>query len=188
MKKTFFSLLLLISTICNSQEPEPGKVIPEYGKTYTIESPEFITDTSSVLKVVFDVDRSFDATKPNALIETAARFLNMHEKAGVDPENMHLALVFHGSATKDVFDDASYSEAYPDTEENPNTQLFTALANAGTELIVCGQSAAHHNVDPENVHKDIKYALSAMTALVQLQADGYHLISCFSTVDIDLEY
>ena len=28
----------------------------------------------------------------------------------------------------------------------------------------------------ENVHKDIKYALSAMTALVQLQADDYQLI------------
>ena len=119
MKKTFFSLLLLISTICNSQEPEPGKVIPEYGKTYTIESPEFITDTSSVLKVVFDVDRSFDATKPNALIETAARFLNMHEKAGVDPENMKIALVLHGKSVNDVLLDEEYISKNPESSKNP---------------------------------------------------------------------
>ncbi|MFV8281625.1 DsrE family protein [Christiangramia marina] len=176
MKKLILLFTILWVNLSFAQKFEPGNVIPEYGKTIIVPHAEIEVDTNLVYKVVFDIDRNFDPAEVNKLVETAARFLNMHQKAGVDPENMHLALVFHGSATKDVLDDASYSKAYPDTEENPNTPLFTALANAGTELIVCGQSAAHHNVDPENVHKDIKYALSAMTALVQLQADGYHLI------------
>ena len=176
MKKLILLFTILWVNLSFAQQFEAGNVIPEYGKTIIVPHAEIEVGTNLVYKVVFDIDRNFDPAEVNKLVETAARFLNMHEKAGVDPENMHLALVFHGSATKDVFDDASYSEAYPDTEENPNTQLFTALANAGTELIVCGQRAAHYSVDPENVHKDIKYALSAMTALVQLQADGYHLI------------
>lgn len=176
MKKTFFFLLLLISTICNSQEPEPGKVIPEYGKTYTIESPEFTTDTSSVLKVVFDVDRSFDATKPNALIETAARFLNMHEKAGVDPENMKIALVLHGKSVNDVLLDEEYISKNPESSKNPNLPLIEALSKQGVEIILCGQSATHYQVSRENASEHVKFALSAMTALVQLQNNAYQLI------------
>ena len=176
MKKLILLFAIFWINLSFAQQFEAGNVIPEYGKTITVPHAEFKVDTNLVYKVVFDIDTNFDPAEVNKLVETAARFLNMHEKAGVDPENMHLALVFHGSATKDVLNDASYSEAYPETEENPNTSLFTALANAGVELIVCGQSAAHHNIDPEDVHKDIKYALSAMTAFVQLQADDYQLI------------
>ena len=175
MKKIFF-LLLLISTICNSQEPKPGNVIPDYGKTFSIESPEFETDTSSVLKVVFDVDRSFDATKPNALIETAARFLNMHEKAGVNPNNMKVALVLHGKSVNDVLLDEAYISKNPEASKNPNLPLIAALAEQGVEIILCGQSATHYQVSRENASEHVKFALSAMTSLVQLQNNGYQLI------------
>lgn len=176
MKKLITLLSILLVNLSFSQQLETGNVIADYGKTVAVPHAKFEVDTSLAYKVVFDIDRNFNPSEVNKLVKTAARFMNMHEKAGVARDHMQLALVFHVSATKDILDDTSYSEAYPDTEENPNTPLFTALANAGVELILCGQSAAYHNLKPEDVHKDVKYALSAMTALVQLQANDYQLI------------
>lgn len=176
MKTLLYLFCIIFSTIIYSQEPEPGNVIPEYGYTYTVKSPEFKTDTTSILKVVFDVNRSFDPSEPNKLIETAARFLNMHEKAGVDPKNMKLALVIHGNAVQDALKDSFYSEKYTEVKENPNLPLIDALTKHGVEVIICGQSAAHYKVTREKTTDNAKFALSAMTALVQLQNDNYRLI------------
>jgi len=176
MKHPIFLMLLLIVQSITAQQFEPGNVIPEFGKTIAVPQAEFHTDTNAVYKVVFDVDRNFDPAEVNKLVETAARFLNMHEKAGVDPDKMHLALVFHGSATKDILNDQAYSKAYPETMGNPNTTLFDSLAEAGVQLILCGQSAGAQNIEKKNVHQEVVYALSAMTALVQLQANGFQMI------------
>jgi len=176
MKKALFILFVLLSTISNSQESESGNIIPDFGKTFKVESPEFETDTTSVLKVVFDVDRNFKPSEPNALIETAARFLNMHEKAGVAPQNMKVALVLHGKAVNDVLKDEFYTEINSEESQNPNLPLIEALSKQGVEIILCGQSAAYHKVSKKKASDHVKFSLSAMTALVQLQNDGYQLI------------
>lgn len=175
IKKTCFFAFLIYS-ICPAQDYGPGNVIPDYGQTYTVESPEFETDTENMLKAVIDVDRSFDPSEPNKLIETAARYLNMHEKAGVDPENMKIALVLHGNAVFDVLKDEFYSEKFPGINKNPNLPLIEALTNKGVQVILCGQSTAHHKVTREKADENARFALSAMTALVQLQNDDYRLI------------
>ncbi|WP_300438702.1 DsrE family protein [Christiangramia sp.] len=176
MKKILFILLVLLSSASFSQQLEAGNLIPEYGKTFKIASPGFKTDTSAVFKVVFDVDRRFQASEPNALIETAARFLNMHEKAGVDPKNMQVALVIHGKAVWDVLKNEYYQEKNHEVRQNPNLDLIEALSEEGVEIIICGQSATHYNVTREKASENVKFALSAMTALVQLQNNGYQLI------------
>ena len=176
MKKILLFLIFLSSSLSFSQVPQPGKVIPEYGKTFPVESPDFKTDTTSILKAVFDVDRSFNEAEPNKLIETAARYLNMHEDAGVDPENMNVALVLHGKAVQDALKDEFYSERFPEVSENPNLPLIKALVERGVEIVICGQSATYYKVNKNNTDENSKFALSAMTALVQLQNDNYRLI------------
>ena len=176
MKKILLILFFLSTSLSFSQAPQPGKVIPNYGKTFPIESPGFKTDTTSILKVVFDVDRSFNEAEPNKLIETAARYLNMHESAGVDPANMNIALVLHGKAVQDALKDEFYSERFPEVSENPNLPLIKALVDQGVEVIICGQSASYYKVNRKNTDENSKFALSAMTALVQLQNDDYRLI------------
>lgn len=176
MKNLLCLIGLISSTIAYSQEYGPGNVIPDYGYTYTVDSPEFKTDTTSVLKVVFDINRSFDPSKPNKLIESAARFLNMEEKAGVDPKNIKIALVIHGNAVQDALKNEYYTEKYSEVKTNPNLPLIKALTKNGAEVILCGQSSAHYKVTREKATGDAKFALSAMTALVQLQNDDYQLI------------
>ena len=177
MKKLLVLLGFLITAVCHSQDFKAGKVIPDYGKTFEIKNPDYKTDTNSKLKVVFDVGRSFNPAETNKLIETAARFLNMHEKAGVDKKNMKVALVIHGSATNDVLLDEFYQEKNPTIEANPNIPLLRELAENGVDIILCGQSAAFHKITKDKAQKDVQFALSAMTALVQLQNDNYRLIN-----------
>lgn len=177
MNRILFLPLFLFFSMNYAQQLQTGNVIPEFGKTYPVDSPEFKTDTSSTLKVVFDVNRSFDPEAPNKLIETAARFLNMHEKAGVEVQNMKVALVLHGNAVLDVLRNKPYSERFEGQPENPNLPLLVALSRYGVRIILCGQSAAHYNVPRQNTSKHAEFALSAMTALVQLQNDQYRLIN-----------
>lgn len=179
MKYLYILLCLFITQQSYSQEVQKGKVIEEFGKTYSIESPDYKTDTTTHYKVVFDIGRSFNnPSETNKLIESAARFLNMHEMAGVPTKNMEIALVFHGAATLDIVKNKMYVDKnkFPEITTNPNTPLLTALANKGVNLILCGQSAEHLKIKKEDLHKNVKIALSAMTALVQLQNDGYRLI------------
>ncbi|MCH4823510.1 DsrE family protein [Gramella lutea] len=176
MNKYFFLLIILFTFSSFSQNLIEGEIIPEYGKTYPVKSPGFKTDTVSKMKVVFDVNRSFAEDEPNKLIETAARYLNMHENAGVSPENMEIALVIHGKAVQDVLKNKPYNERFPDEAVNPNIPLIEALVNNGVQVIVCGQSATHYKVFPENSDDNVSFALSAMTALVQLQNKNYRLI------------
>ncbi len=177
MKKSLLLLFIFCSFYTYSQDLITGNVIPDYGKTYPVESPEFKTDTISKLKVVFDVNRSFSENEPNKLIETAARYLNMHEHAGADPENLEVALVIHGKAVKDMLKDKFYNENFPEESINPNLPLINALAANGVKIIVCGQSATHYGVNPENSNPNAIFALSAMTALVQLQNENYQMIN-----------
>ncbi|TRO65359.1 DsrE family protein [Christiangramia sabulilitoris] len=177
MNKLFLLLLIIFSNTSHAQQPQQGKIIPEYGKTYKVESPGFETDTTSLMKVVFDVGRSFDQSAPNKLIQTAARYLNMHGQAGLKPENMKVALVLHGKAVQDVLKNQAYLERFPEAELNLNLPLIKALKEKGVRIILCGQSAAFYNIDRKNASEDVQFALSAMTALVQLQNDNYRLIN-----------
>ncbi|MFD2834340.1 DsrE family protein [Gramella sp. AN32] len=179
MLKKFLLLMLipLSSFITNAQKPENGDLIPDFGKTIPIESPDFKTDTLHDMKVVFDVGRSFEASEVNKLIETVARYLNMHEKAGVHPENMKVAIVVHGAAPNDLLLNEYYIQRFKDQTSNPNLPLLDALAKNDVQIIVCGQSATAKGINKEMVHKDVQFALSAMTALVQLQNDNYRLIA-----------
>lgn len=166
-----FTLLLSCST-----KTEKGTIIPEFGTTYEVKNPDFETVTAQDFKVVFDIGRQFDNPKKvNPLFNTAARYLNMHAKAGVPKENMKVALVVHGAAANDLLNNSKYNELYQ--TDNPNLPLLTALNKAGVAIILCGQTAAHRKINKDDVHENVQFALSAMTALVTLQNLEYRLIN-----------
>ena len=159
-----------------SNNAEKGEIIKDFGSTFEVENPDFETVTAQDFKVVFDVGRQFDNPKKvNPLFNTAARYLNMHAKAGVPKENMKVALVVHGSAAIDLLKNSEYRKRYQ--IDNPNLPLLTALKKAGVDVILCGQTAAHRKIDKGDIHQDVQIALSAMTALVTLQNLEYRLIN-----------
>lgn len=156
-------------------ESRAGPVIDDFGPVYPVDAPDFATPVGEEYRVVFEVAQGAgDPSEVNPRIETLARFLNMHAQAGVDPRKMHLALVLHGSAGKEALNDAGYRERLG--MENPNLPLLEALAEAGVQIVLCGQTQQHRGLPRERLAEPVRVALSAMTALLSYQRRGYGLI------------
>lgn len=115
-----------------------------------------------------------DKSQRNPYIESVARYLNMHAQAGVPAEHLHAVLVVHNVASSDLLTDQMYRERFG--YDNPNSGMLRALMDAGVEVILCGQSSLSRNIPIEHTVPGVKLALSAMTALIQYQDQGYRLI------------
>lgn len=147
-----------------------GPLLQEFGPAATV--PNVATVPQDMrLRVRFDVsDRAPDGELNRSLV-TAARFLNMHARAGVEPERMQLALVIHGRAVFDVL----RTEAKGAPEANAHGDLVAALREQHVQLFVCGQSAAYYGVSPQQLLPGVQMSLSAMTAHALLAAEGFEL-------------
>lgn len=162
-------------TAMNAQSKKAGPIIKDYGKVWKIENTDYNTPKDMEYKVVFDImDSPKDPSELNKSIETAARFLNMHAQSGVPPENMKVALVVHNKASKDIITDSAYKERYG--IDNPNAKMVSQLLDAGVDFVFCGQSSVSRNFPIEETIEGVQLSLSAMTALIQLQNQGYRLI------------
>ncbi len=169
------AIATMVINLGYSQSKKAGPVIKEYGKVWKVENTDYQTDNSKEFKVVFDImDSPESHEKINSSIETAARFLNMHAQSGIPVEKMKVVLVVHNKASKDLMSDKSYHKRYG--FKNPNAGLIQALLDSGVEIIFCGQSSISREIPHTSTLAGVKLALSAMTALVQLQDDGYQII------------
>ena len=109
--------------------PAKGPVIADFGAVYVVPNPGLPTPMLQELKIRFDVSETpADVKTVSPQLETAARFLNMHAKAGVSPERLKVAVVVHGDAAKDVLSNEAYRKRHG--IDNPNLALLEALKRA----------------------------------------------------------
>lgn len=139
-----------------------GPVFNDYGPVANVEA-DFAIPDGAVLKHSFDVSKQAEEGALNRTLISAARFINMHARAGLAPDNIHVAVVVHGSAVKDVASESG----------NANEALIAALTEQGVRVIVCGQSAAYYDLGADDLLPGVEMALSAMTAHALLQQEGY---------------
>ncbi len=144
-----------------------GPLIEDFGAVADVADPRLGPNTQ--FKVAYDIAKAAEPGTLNRRLETAARFLNMHAAAGVPAENMQLAIVVHGGASKDLTTDAAYGG------ENANADLVAALIAAGVSIDLCGQTAAYYDLDEADLLPGVTVSLSAMTSHALLQQDGYTL-------------
>ncbi len=178
MKKLVFTFCVFAFAKAYTQQSnsQSGNVIPEFGKTYEISNPDFKTNTGLVFKAIFDVAKApEDPSKRNPYIETIARFLNMHERAGVPVKNLHIRMAMHGQASYGLLKNEAYKIKFG--VDNPNIKLLKAIDKAGVEIILCGQTAGARNITKERRLPLTQIALSAMTILIQSQEEGYRMIA-----------
>ena len=114
------------------------------------------------------------ASGVNSHLEAVARAVNLYALAAVPPENVKIAVVVHGKATPMVLSPAAYQQHFG--KPSSDAALIAALHDAGVTIYICGQSLTRSGYAVAEVHEDVTVALSAMTKLVELQADGYGLI------------
>lgn len=154
--------------------PTKGPVIPDFGPVYVVPNPGLPTPMLQELKVRFDVSTTAaDVKAVSPALETAARFLNMHAKAGVSPERLKVAVVVHGDASKDVLDNDAYRKRHG--VDNPNVPLLEELKRAGVRVYLCGQTAGSRGIVAADLAPPVQMALSAITAHLVLNAEGYVL-------------
>lgn len=128
--------------------------------------------------IAFDVaDAAADGAR-NRGFESAARFINMHVAAGVDPENIKIAVVVHGKASMDLMHDAAWAarqtaEEESEAPDNPSSAMLRELLDHGVRFILCGQSASVYGIAKDDLVPGVEMNLSAMTAHAQLQQQGY---------------
>lgn len=166
-----------LSMVCSVKaQVKKGPVLDNFGPVYPIEDADLLLNSDRLYKVIFDVysdEKRSDEVNP--LIHTAARFLNMHGQYGVPEENMKLVVVLHGPATKNALSDKAHKKIAK--KPNPNTALLKALSDKGVKIYVCGQSLKSKGFEAGDLSEDVQVSLSAMTALVKYQSEGYALIN-----------
>lgn len=166
-------ILFPVAALAGPSDFQTGPVIDGFGPKAVVAEAQTLPDDIT-FKVAFDTAKASEGDALNRTLESAARFLNMHAAAGVDPENIRLAVVTHGGAAFDML----HAEAYADRHEgrtNPNVALIAALTDRNVRIILCGQTAAYRDIAKDDLLPGVELALSAMTAHAQLQQDGYTL-------------
>lgn len=170
LRSLIFTSALLAATAAYAGPSSftPGPVIAEYGAVAEVEGAAPIAPDAA-FKVAFDVSEAAEAGAVNRRLESAARFLNIHVRAGVPRENIRLAIVVHGAAARDLMQQPNEGET------NANAGLIAALIANGVDIYLCGQTAAHYDIGQEDLLPGVRLSLSAMTAHALLQQDGYTL-------------
>jgi hypothetical protein len=123
-------------------------------------------------KLLVDITRGGDPSELNGALEKVAKYLNIYAGGGAEPASAQIVLVFHGDATLAVLNADAYAQEFK-TKGNPNLDLLRQLHEADVEMFVCGQSLISKGSSPEDVVVFVETAVSALTAVVNLQADGY---------------
>tara|TARA_R110002073_G_scaffold72537_1_gene177198 strand:- start:178756 stop:179301 length:546 start_codon:yes stop_codon:yes gene_type:complete len=176
LKHLLFIFLISSFSVIYAQKNKTGPVIEQFGAVFQIENPDLILDKDKVHKVIFDIYTDSEKIEGiNPLINSVARFLNMHAQHGVPAANMKVAVVMHGAAAKNALNDSAYQERFK--VNNPNIALIAALKEAGVAIYVCGQSFNSRGFKRANLNTNILFSLSAMTALVKYQEEGYQIIN-----------
>lgn len=174
MKLNFFvvACCLMFSYSVASASFQDGPLISGFGK-HTAVKQDLQLDKNMQLKVVFDVSETKDPKQLNKRFDSLARFLNMHVANGIPPEQIQLALVVHGKASNEVLNDDAYQQKFG--VANPNRALLLALLKQDVRVVLCGQSAAKHQIKNAQMLEGVQMALSAMTAHAILAHEGYSL-------------
>jgi intracellular sulfur oxidation DsrE/DsrF family protein len=160
-------VLALVRAAAGPGDCAPGPVITGYGPVAEVPGMTAI-DPDIQFKISFDFrDAGVDGAPLPGLV-TAARFLNMHARAGVAQDRMELAIVIHGGAVSAL----AAARSDPDSAD---AALIAQLVDAGHRIIVCGQSAMYYDVAAEDLPAGVELMLSAMTAHALLQQGGYTL-------------
>jgi intracellular sulfur oxidation DsrE/DsrF family protein len=173
--RMLFLALLLVSAPSIAGEPAPGPVIDNFGPVFAVPQDSYNLVPDQQYKVVMDVGKGPDnPAELNRNIESAARFLNMQARNGTPPENLKMAIVLHGSGARAALNEPAHSKHF--SVPNGSKGLVEALGNAGVDIYICGQTAAYYGYGSDDLLPQVTVAVSAMTAHVRLQQEGYQAI------------
>ncbi|MEL4455000.1 DsrE family protein [Lutimonas vermicola] len=179
MKYFLFIIVANISVTIGysqKQKTKTGPVFEDFGAVFTIDNADLLLDEDKMYKVIFDVyTDEKKAGHMNSLINTVARFMNMHAQNGLHEDHMEIIVVLHGAATKNALSEKAFKKEFK--TKHPNEALIEALTDKKVKIYVCGQSMKSKGYEAKDISEDVQISLSALTVLVKYQSEGYQLIN-----------
>ncbi len=163
----FAALLIALPSAAGPDAFVDGPRVPSFGKSAPVTAEAL--PAGATFKIAFDVSTPSEGDALSRQLDSPARLLNMLALAGVADENVAVAIVVHGKAAMDLVTDARRGSV------NPNAPLIAELVAAGADIQLCGQTAVHYDIAPEDLLPGVRLSLSAMTSHAQLQHEGYTL-------------
>lgn len=126
-------------------------------------------------KIVFDVHGDArDPGRPVPGLERAALLYNLAGRDGLKAADLDISIVLHGAVSRYALSEKAYREVFG--SRNANAELIRRLRTAGATVHVCGQSLVRNELDSADLADGVKVAASALTLIVNRQADGYAYI------------
>lgn len=166
MRLTILLPVLAFAPACAAADMSaftPGPALENYGQVADVDVTVAVPK-DAVFRHSFDVSAPAEDGQLNRTLTSVARFINMHARAGIDEDRIHVAVVVHGKAIQDVSGEAP-----------ANADLVATLIDHGVKIYVCGQTAAYYGVATDDLLPGVDMALSAMTMHVLLQQEGFTL-------------
>ncbi len=159
---------LAANAVAGPDDFETGPVIETHGPAATVPDAAPLTDNMQ-FRIAFDIATPAAEGAANRQLESVARLLNMHAKAGLATSQTRAGVVVHGGAAMDLVNDVRFGR------ENPTAPLIAALVDAGVSITLCGQTAMYRDIGIDDLLPGVTVSVSAMTAHALLQQDGYTL-------------
>ncbi|MEM6474877.1 MAG: DsrE family protein [Pseudomonadota bacterium] len=150
----------------------PGPIFEDFGAVAPVPNANFSIPDATDLYVAFDTATPAAKGQINRTIDSAARYVNMHNAVGLEPARVRAAVVVHGKAAFDLLTDKAWA-AKGREGSNPTGAKMLTLVDSGVRVILCGQTAAAYGIAKEDLAPGVELALSAMTAHAVLQRQGY---------------
>jgi intracellular sulfur oxidation DsrE/DsrF family protein len=171
------ALLCAANTITAQGAPrgvtQSGPIIQNGGMSALVEDATFAIPAGHVFKVMWEMNVG-DTLVASPQLGIMARFYNLHARHGIPVSRLKAAGVFHGTGWWALLSDSAFAARFGG-KTNPSRALVEELIANGAQLVLCGQTAAFRGVKREELLPGVQLAISAMTALNVLGADGYRL-------------
>ena len=134
------SLLFLSWTMTTfADTATTGPVFNDFGAVYDIKDLSVPVRKDYQYKVLFDISKGPESDEQlNQVIDSIARYINMHVRHGVKLENIDIAIILHDKATRNGLSHKAYEERY--LVNNSTLDLIQKLHTKGVKFYQCGQN------------------------------------------------
>lgn len=128
------------------------------------------------IKVVYQISKSETKNGVGKGLFYLNKLYEGYVKAGIDPANLDIHAVFHGSAAEDLLTDEAWNRVRNATSGNPNTALIAELAAKGVSVELCDTRRVANGWSKSDVHADVVLVGAAFQRIIDLQQRGYAYI------------
>ena len=161
MKHLLLPLLLLASLLPVSLRSDEHDVIP--------------IQVRQNLRIVYQVTDLADYEAVDKGLFYARKLIDTYQRHGIEAGEVHLHLVYHGTAIASVVNDEARRRLGSD-QPNPNAELLAELVRRGVQVELCENTMQQKGVKPAELMPGVKLVVGAFPRLVDLQLQNYSYI------------